>query len=437
MDYLDWFVPPDVLDDPRMHTRHRGVAKALLIISLVVTLMLLAIALLRGHLSPAEYGLFAACIGMPMLGAVMIRASGSITLGLVATNLGGILIVTVWAFLTGGILSIALPAFLANIALLGTFGNVPLLLAVGGILAAALLFLYAATVLDWIPATFVAATDLPGLMLASMLGSAGIVVLAGYFLARDRALVKARLHDARLAAEQSSRAKATFLRSMSQEFRAPLDAILALADTLKEVSSGQAEPRRQAAIDDIKTAGNYLGDLLGQVLEMSRAEADDLTVTIAPVTIADIVQPCLAIIGPVADRQRVVLDNACGEFAERQVWGDRVLVRQVVLNLLSNAVKFNLPQGRVTVSCEPVVGAFLRLRIEDTGPGIPRHRQRELFEPFSRLGLEQGTVKGAGLGLVLSKRLVEKMRGRIGFDSIEGMGSTFWLELPLADQGGA
>lgn len=436
MDYLDWFVPPDVFDDPRMHTRHRGVAKALLIISLVVTLMLVVIALLRGHLSLAEYGLFAACIAMPILGAVMIRTSGSITLGLVATNLGGIVIVTVWAYLTGGILSIALPAFLANIALLGTFGNVPLLLAMGAVLAAALVFLYAATVLHWIPTSIVAASDLPGLMLASMLGSAGIVVLAGYFLARDRALVKARLHDARLAAEQSSRAKASFLRSMSQEFRAPLDAILELAETLKPGPSGAPDPQRVAAIEDIKTSGHYLGDLLGQLLEMSRVEADDLTVTIARVSVADVVQPCLAIIGPVAEKRQVLLNNACGEFANRQIWADRVLLRQVILNLLSNAVKFNLPQGRVTVTCEPVADTFLRLRVEDTGPGIPRDRQRELFEPFSRLGLERGSYQGAGLGLVLSKRLVEKMRGRIGFESIEGLGSSFWVELPLADLGG-
>jgi hypothetical protein len=132
MDYFDWFVPPDLRDEPRVRTRHRGITKALLTISLVVTLMLLAVALLRGRLSPAEYTLFAVCIVTPVLGALLIRATASITLGLVATNLGGILIVTVWAFLSGGILSIALPAFLANIALLGTFGNVPIHAGHGG-----------------------------------------------------------------------------------------------------------------------------------------------------------------------------------------------------------------------------------------------------------------------------------------------------------------
>jgi signal transduction histidine kinase len=418
-----------------MRTRHRGITKALLTISLVVTLMLLAVALLRGRLSLAEYTLFAVCIVTPVLGALLIRATASITLGLVATNLGGILIVTVWAFLSGGILSIAVPAFLANIALLGTFGNVPILLGMGAVLAAALVFLYLATALGWMPVSMVAATDLPGLMLTSMLGSAAIVVLAGYFLARDRALVKARLQDARRAAEQSSRAKAAFLRSMSQEFRAPLDAILGLAESLR--TEGQLpEQARQLALQDIVTSGHYLGDLLGQLLEMSRVEADDLSVRIESVSVAEVVAPCLAILGPVARRQRVSLLDECAVHSERLIWADRVLVRQVLLNLLSNAVKFNRPDGTVTVSCEPVAGPYLRILVADTGSGIPKSRQRELFEPLSSFGLKQGSIHGGGLGLIVSKRLIERMRGRTGFESIEGLGSKFWIELPMAETSG-
>lgn len=430
MDYLDWFVPPGLRDEPRMHTRHRGITKALLTISLVVTVMLAAIALLRGRLSPAEYALFAACISTPVLGALLIRATASITLGLLATNLGGILIVTVWAFQTGGILSIALPAFLANIALLGTFGNVTILLAMGAVMAAALVFLYLATVFQWLPDAIVAAADLPGLMLTSMLGSAAIVVLAGYFLARDRALVKARLHDARRAAEQSSRAKAVFLRSMSQEFRAPLDAILGLAASLRD---DPPAAERQQALQDIVTAGRYLDDLLGQVLEMSRVEADDLSVRIEAVSVAEVVAPCLAILGPEARRKRVALLDGCGDHGARRVWADRVLLRQVFLNLLSNAVKFNHADGTASISCELQSGAYLRLLVADTGTGIPKSRQRELFEPLSPLGLEQGSIRGGGLGLVMSKRLIDRMRGRIGFESIEGLGSRFWIDLPLAD----
>ena len=433
MDNLDWFVPPDLRDEPRMRTRHRGVTKALLTISLVVTLMLVAIGVLRGRLSLAEYALFAACISTPILGALLIRATASITLGLVATNLGGILIVTVWAFLSGGILSMALPAYLANIALLGTFGNVTILLAMAIVMAAALGFLFLATIFSWLPAAIVSPGDLPGLMLTSMLGSAAIVVLAGYFLARDRALVKARLQDARQAAEQSSRAKAVFLRSMSQEFRAPLDAILGLSESLRVEGSGLSPQERQQGLQDITTSAQYLGDLLGQVLEMSRVEADDLSVRIESASVAELIGPCLAIVGAVARKQHVVLRDECAEHADRRVWVDRVLARQALLNLLSNAVKFNRPEGTVTISCEPQAGTYLRICVADTGPGIPKVRQREIFEPFSRLVAEHGVAQGTGLGLAMSKRLVERMRGRIGFDSIEGLGSTFWIELPLAE----
>jgi signal transduction histidine kinase len=435
MDYLDWFVPPESLDDSRMYTRHRGIAKALLTISLVVSVMMVAVALLRGHLAWAEYVLFAGCILTPVLGALLIRATSSITLGLVATNLGGIVVVTAWAWLSGGILSIALPAFLANIALLGTFGNVPILIAMGAALAAALLFLYVSTVLAWLPPSMVVAADLPGLMLTAMLGSAGIVVLAGYFLARDRALVKARLHDARLAAEQSSRAKAAFLRSMSQEFRAPLEAILGQAEALRAALPGDA--REQQSLQGIVIAGQYLGDLLNQLLEMGRVEADETSVRIEPVAVAEIVAPCLAIIRPELEKRHLALTDDCGELGARKVWADRVLVRQVVLNLLTNAGKFNREGGSVAVSCQLLAESYLRIVVADTGAGIAKSRQRELFEPFSRLGLQQGSVHGAGLGLVMSKRLIERMRGRIAFDSIEGMGSSFWIDLPLADVGGS
>ncbi len=232
MDFIDWFVPPNLGDEPRKLTRHRGIAKSLLSISLVVSLMLLGVVLFGGHLSATEYALFVAGIVTPVLGALLIRATGKITLGLVAVNCGGILIVALWAFMSGGMVSFALPVFLANIALLSTFGNVTILLVMGATLAAALVFLYLATVLAWIPPSLVAVADTPGLMLTSMLGSAGMVVLAGFVVARDRAQVKANLRKAQRAAEQSSRAKAVFLRSMSHEFRAPLDAILGLAQRI-------------------------------------------------------------------------------------------------------------------------------------------------------------------------------------------------------------
>jgi len=435
MDVIDWFVPPAVRDDPRKNTRHRGIAKSLLTISVVVSLMLVGIVMARGNLPAVEYALFAAGILTPVLGAMLIRATADITLGLVVANMGGIIIIAVWAFLTGGIISIALPGFLANIALLSTFGNVAILLVTGAAMAVALVFLYLATTLGWVPASFIAASQAPGVMLTSMLGSAGMVVLAGFVVARDRARVKAHLVKAQRAAEQSSRAKAVFLQSMSHEFRAPLDAILGLAQRIGVAQEHPLSDEQQKDIGGIQTAGLHLGDLLTQVLEMSRAETGELSLNIEPVLTEQVVAPCLSIIEPEAQKRGIALINDCGAYAGRVVWADRVLIRQVVLNLLSNAVKFNHVGGTVTISCQQAGTAYLRIVVADSGVGIASARRHELFEPFSRLGMEEGTIQGAGLGLVMSKRLIERMRGRIGFESIEDIGSSFWVELPLAELG--
>jgi signal transduction histidine kinase len=166
---------------------------------------------------------------------------------------------------------------------------------------------------------------------------------------------------------------------------------------------------------------------------MSRIEAGEQTLNIEPVRIDQAVGPCLSIIELEARQRGVALVDECDAHAGSLVWADRVLLRQVLLNLLSNAVKFNRRGGTVTLSCEPAGAAYLRIGIADTGAGIPASRRGELFQPFSRLGLEEGTSQGAGLGLVMSKRLVERMRGRIGCESVEGLGSTFWVELPLAE----
>lgn len=433
MDVISFFVPPAVRDDPRRNTRHRGIAKSMLTISLVVSLMLLGVVLARGRLPAVEYALFAAGILFPVIGALLIRATVDITLGLVVANFGGILIIGVWAFLTGGINSIALPGFLANLALQSTFGNAAILLVTGAALAATLVFLYVATSMGWVPVSFIAVADEPGVMLTSMLGSAGMVVLAGVVVARDRARVKAHLREAQGAAEQSSRAKAVFLRSMGHEFRAPLEAILGLAERLGTDREHALTAAQQKSAGNIVTAGLHLADLLTQVLEMSRAETGELSQSIEPVVAGEMIAPCLAIVDLKAQQRGIALVNDCGVHAAAVVWADRVLVRQVLLNLLSNAIKFNRPGGTVTLSCQAVGTAYLRIVVADTGCGIASERQHELFEPFSRLGREEGTIQGAGLGLVMSKRLIERMSGRIGCESVEDIGSSFWVELPLAE----
>jgi signal transduction histidine kinase len=432
MDIIDWFVPPHALHDPRKTTRHRGIAKSLLTISLVVSLMLLGIVFVRETLPVGQYAMFAAGIVTPVLGTLLIRATGDISLGLVVTNIGGILIVAIWAFLSGGINSIALPGFLANLALLSTFGNSAILLVTGSLLGAALLFLYLATVMAWLPVSMIPAAELPGLMLTSMLGSAGMVVLAGVVVARDRALVKERLRAAQREAEQSSRAKSIFLTSITNEFRNPLITILELAERLRNETGNPLNKEQLASLGHISTAGQHLLGLVTQVLDMSRIEAGDLKLAMEPLRTEQLIAPCLSLVELNADKRHVKLidDTAAGDWV---VWADRALTKQVLLNLLSNAVKFNREGGTVTISCQRAGAAHLRISVADTGIGIAPELRNELFVPFSRLGGEADITQGASLSLAISKQLIERMRGRIGFDSVEGLGSTFWIELPLAE----
>jgi len=315
---------------------------------------------------------------------------------------------------------------------LSTFGNAAILLLMGAALMAALVCLYLATSLGWLPTSFIPDSATPGLMLTSMLGSVGLVVLAGVVVARERASAKAHLRAAQHAAEQSSRAKSVFLTSMSHEFRTPLNAVLGFAELLHSNEAKPLDKEQSRKIGHILNAGQYLLGLVTQVLEMSRIEAGELKVNMEPVRVEQIIAPCLPMIELEARKRGIALVDACGARAGCVVWADRILVKQVLLNLLSNAVKFNRNGGTVTISCQPAGAEYLRIGVADTGAGVASGKKGELFEPFARLGAEAGTIQGAGLGLALAKRLMERMRGRIGYESTEGVGSTFWVELPLA-----
>jgi signal transduction histidine kinase len=287
--------------------------------------------------------------------------------------------------------------------------------------------------MGWLPASLIPDSAAPALMLTTMLGSVGLVVLAGVVVARERAIAKAHLRTAKHAAEQSSRAKSVFLASMSHELRTPLSSILGFAELLHDNEAKPLDQEQLRSVRHILNSGQYLLSLVIQVLEMSRIEADELKVNMEPVRLEQIIAPCLPMIELEARKRGIALIDDCGARAGSAVWADRILVKQVLLNLLSNAVKFNRDGGTVTISCQPAGAEYLRIGVADTGAGLASGKKDELFEPFARLGAETGTIRGAGLGLVIAKRMTERMRGRIGYQSTEGLGSTFWVELPLAD----
>ena len=238
--------------------------------------------------------------------------------------------------------------------------------------------------------------------------------------------------SARLAsteADRANRAKSEFLSRMSHELRTPLNAILGFAQLLQmEVQT----PEQRESVAHILKAGRHLMDLIDEVLDIARIEAGRLHLSPEPVPVADLLRETLDLMRPLAAQRAIRLETGALPGEDGHVRADRQRLKQVLLNLLSNAIKYNRDAGRVTLTCAEAPGDRLHIRVTDIGPGIPAALMARLFTPFDRLGAEQQGVEGTGLGLVLSKRLVEAMGGAMGCESALGEGSTFWVELPLA-----
>lgn len=237
---------------------------------------------------------------------------------------------------------------------------------------------------------------------------------------------------ARDAAEAANRAKTQFLSQMSHELRTPMNAILGFAELLETDPEHPLAREQKDCTDEILRAGRHLLDLINDILDLSRVDAGKLEVLNEPIDLNGIVHECLDLIRPLADRRHIRIESRCGNTDSCLVMADRTRLKQALINLLSNAVKYNRESGRIDIDCV-VEGARLQLGITDTGLGISDEEMERLFKPFERFGAAMKTQQGTGIGLALSRRLIELMGGRILVESRPGEGSTFWLELGLAD----
>ncbi|WP_207393352.1 hybrid sensor histidine kinase/response regulator [Duganella aceris] len=239
------------------------------------------------------------------------------------------------------------------------------------------------------------------------------------------------LESAKATAEKANLAKSEFLSSMSHELRTPLNAVLGFAQLM---ASDQPPPSstQQSSIDQILQAGWYLLRLINEILDLAMIESGKVSLSREAMSLTEVLLDCKAMMAPQAEQRGIALNFPSFENLFF-VHADRTRVKQVIVNLVSNAIKYNRLGGAVTVDCTQREDGRIRVGVSDTGTGLTAEQLENLFQPFNRLGRETSAEEGTGIGLVVTKRLIELMGGGIGVASKVGVGSEFWFELMASE----
>ncbi len=237
----------------------------------------------------------------------------------------------------------------------------------------------------------------------------------------------------RAEAERANAAKNEFISRMSHELRTPLNAVLGFGQLL---TMSDLDERQHANVEHILSAGRHLLDLINEILDISRIESGDLRLSLEPVSVRGVIVDAIDLVTPIADPRRIIV-RAEVPTDDLTVHADVQRLRQVLLNLLANAVKYNRDDGHVQVLASVAPGNHIEITVKDDGPGIAREMVDRLFSPFERLGAEQSAVEGSGLGLAVSRGMIEAMGGRITAKSDPGHGAEFTIELDVAADGRA